>query len=1092
MCATNSHCPQTAGWQPERPSSNLAHQRMADNSNDLPFGLYERLVTASLKSRLLGMGAKAARVVMKALDPAEAHDTLARHIEGVVARALKTLPEEDRVAKQSAVANQIIALFTGDGAVDGDRVEIPASQLRSIQPARGLPTDESDVVAPLVPLSASDLLVNARGEPSIAHALAREIPSADSIELLCAFVRWHGLRLLEDQLRAHCHAGKPLHVITTVYTGSTERKAIDWLVKLGAHVKVSYDTNSTRLHAKAWLFRRATGFSTAYIGSSNLSKAALMDGGEWNVRLSEVGSADILEKFDATFNTYWESPEYEAYEPERDGVRFDRAVAPQNGDSLDAPLLFLDVEPWPHQREMLEKLAVERDRHHRFKNLVVAATGTGKTIVAALDYKRLLDQYGDLRLLFVAHRQEILKQSLGAFRQVLRAGDFGELYVDGHRPDEWRHVFASIQSLAQVDLTRLDPSAFDVVIVDEFHHAAAPSYRRLLEHLFSGADPTARTEVPKVLKTPRILLGLTATPERTDAGDILHHFDNHIAVELRLWDALERGLLCPFQYFGLHDNTDLSSVRWSRKGYDTAELERLYTGDDARVRLVLQQVSQKHRDTGTMRALGFCVSIAHAEFMARRFTEAGLPSVAVSAETESDSRKEALASLRAGRVRALFAVDLFNEGIDLPEVDTLLFLRPTESALVFLQQLGRGLRRHEKKDCVTVLDFIGQSHRQFRFDLRYRAITGATRTEVEKQVQLGFPFLPAGCSMQLDRVATKIILENLRSAIPSRRPAMVKELKALAEAHAAESGYRITLPEFLRESGLELEDVYRSGCWSGLQRDAGLKVPDPGPHEKLIGDRLSGVLHVDDPLRLAAYRRVAESASMDWLTAADRRLVTGFHFAAIPSKIATGSLAQSVALLHAHPALVREVGELATLLDEQSNHLTYPLELHALEASSSPVPLSIHARHTMDDVLTAFGILDFDKAAWKQTGVIRDERTNSDLLFVTLEKSEREYSPSTLYKDYAISPVLFHWESQSTTTQQSPTGQRYIHHRDRKGNILLFVRPRKKRDGRTMAYTFLGPLDYVSHKGERPISFVWRLQRPMPADFFREAKVANA
>jgi hypothetical protein len=266
---------------------------------------------------------------------------------------------------------------------------------------------------------------------------------------------------LAEQLEAHCRAGRPLRVITTVFTRSTERKALDWLVARGAQVKVSYDTQSTRLHAKAWLFRRASGYSTAYIGSSNLSKAALVDGVEWNVRLSQVGSPDILEKFDATFDTYWESPEYESYEPKRDAARFDRAVAPQQGESLEAPLLFLDVEPWPHQREMLEKLAVERERHHRFKNLVVAATGTGKTIVAALDYKRLRDQHGDLRLLFVAHRQEILKQSLGAFRQVLRSGDFGELYVDNHRPEEWRHVFASIQSLAQVDLDLLDP---DIVL----------------------------------------------------------------------------------------------------------------------------------------------------------------------------------------------------------------------------------------------------------------------------------------------------------------------------------------------------------------------------------------------------------------------------------------------------------------------------------------------------------------------------------------------------------------------------------------------------------------------------------------------------
>jgi hypothetical protein len=614
--------------------------------------------------------------------------------------------------------------------------------------------------------------------------------------------------------------------------------------------------------------------------------------------------------------------------------------------------------------------------------------------------------------------------------------------------------------------------------------------RRRIDGCSNTSSKEIGDEVQSLRQPPRILLGLTATPERTDAEDILHYFDNHTAVEMRLWDALERGLLCPFQYFALHDNTDLSSVRWSRKGYDLSELERLYTGDDARVRLVLQQVRQKHREAGAMRALGFCVSIAHAEFMARRFTEAGLPSVVVSADTDSDARNDALASLRAGRVRALFAVDLFNEGVDLPEVDTLLFLRPTESALVFLQQLGRGLRRHERKDCVTVLDFIGKSHRQFRFDLRYRAITGTTRTEVEKQVQLGFPFLPAGCSMQLDRVATQIVLDNLKSAIPSRRPAMVRELMALANARSA-SGRRITLAEFLQEAGLELVDVYRSGSWSGLQRDAGLTVPAPGLYETLIGDRLAGILHVDDPLRLDAYGRLAASASVDGLPDTDRRLMTGFHFAVIPSKVAPKTLAESVALVHAHPGIVEELRELLPLLDEQSEHLTYPLDLAQPAGSPLRVPLSVHARHTVDDVLTAFGILDFDKTTWKQTGTIRDDQTNSDLFFVTLEKSEREYSPSTLYKDYAISPTLFHWESQSTTTQKSKTGQRYICHRNRGGNILLFVRPRKKQDGRTMPYTFLGAADYVSHKGERPISFVWKLRRPMPADFFRQAKVAS-
>ena len=368
---------------------------MSDQDDDLPFGLYERLVTAGLRTRLLRFDPAGARVVTEEFDPAEAHAALARHIERVVARALNGLPQEDRVARQTQLANEIIGLLAASLAEAGlgdDLVETPPEQLEAIRPITGMPNADREVVAPLVGLSASDLLVNARGEPALAHALAHEIPSADSIDLLCAFVRWHGLRLLEDQLEAHCTAGRRLRVITTVFTGSTERKALDWLVARGAQVKVSYDTQSTRLHAKAWHFRRDTGFSTAYIGSSNLSKSALVDGVEWNVRLSQVGSPDILDKFDATFETYWESPEYESYDPVRDCVRFDRAVAPAQGDSLEAPLLFLDVEPWPHQREMLEKLAVARDRHHRFKNLVVAATGTGKTIVAALDYKRLRDQ----------------------------------------------------------------------------------------------------------------------------------------------------------------------------------------------------------------------------------------------------------------------------------------------------------------------------------------------------------------------------------------------------------------------------------------------------------------------------------------------------------------------------------------------------------------------------------------------------------------------------------------------------------------------------------------------------------------------------
>lgn len=1089
---------------------------MADEDDDLPVGLYERLITRALDARLLRFDPTRTRVVRERVEPAEAHQTLSRHVERVVAQALRGLPEADRLERQAEIANQVIALIssggpfantraaaragndvvhegraafgtvTAEGAPDvthhegPNDVVVPPEELRAIRDLAGGAALDVEMPSPLVPLSASDLLVNARGEPGLAQNLAAEIPSADSIDLLCAFVRWHGLRVLEGPLRAHCRARKPLRVITTVYTGSTERKALDWLVSLGAEVRVSYDTQSTRLHAKAWLFRRATGYSTAYIGSSNLSKSALLDGVEWNVRLSEVGSPDVLEKFDATFATYWASPEYERYEPARDGIRLDAELARAGGagtPQTDTPLTLLEVTPWPHQSEMLERLMVERNRHDRHRNLIVAATGTGKTIVSALDFKQLRRQMGDPSLLFVAHRQEILRQSLGAFRQVLRSGDFGELYVDGHRPDEWRHVFASVQSLAQLDLNNLNPAAFDVVIVDEFHHAAAPTYRRLLEHL-----------------QPKELVGLTATPERTDGESVLSFFDDHISVELRLWDALERGLLCPFQYFGLNDETDISAVQWSRTGYDVAELERLYTADDARLRLVLRQVAEKLRDPASMHALGFCVSIAHAEFMARRFSEAGLASLAVSANTDSAARRQALRDLEAGHVRALFAVDIFNEGVDLPAVDTLLFLRPTESAVVFMQQLGRGLRRSEGKDCVTVLDFIGKANRRFRFDLRYRAVTGTSRRELEQQVADGFPFLPAGCTMQLDRVARGIVLDSLREAIPSSRPAMVRELRALLDArrNSGTTGIAgavpdISLSEFLSESGLELEDVYRSGCWSALQRSAGMTVPAAGPDETDLGRALGRMLHIDDPLRLAAYH--------GWLTAdtptpaddSSARLLTGLHFT-LYGRQAPDTLEETWRRLRAHPAILSEVLELLALLDQRAEHLTYPLNSEM--GWSYDVPLSVHARHSLIEVMAAFGRAAPGRHYQHREGTLRDETTSSDLFFVTLEKLERHYSPTTLYRDYAVSPDLFHWESQSTTTQASPTGQRYIRHRELGCHPLLFVRQRKKAGSATVPYTMLGPATYVSHKGERPISFVWRLQRPMPADFFRDAKVA--
>ena len=874
------------------------------------------------------------------------------------------MPHAERVEQPVAICNRILELIAAE---TGALVQAPPEALLAIAVEPALPTDTGKVLRGLTCRCrrATCSSTHAVSPPWATPSSVRFLP-ADRIDLLCAFVRWNGLRLLLPQLRAHCEQGRELRVITTTYTGSTERGR--WTPSWRwCEIKVSYETRSTRLHAKAWLFHRETGFSTAYIGSSNLTQWALVDGVEWNVRLSQVTSPDILDKFRATFDSYWAEADFEDYNPARDAARLDRALASTFGaDTL--LIAALDVIPYPHQGEILERLKVERDRHQRFRSLVVAATGTGKTIVAALDYRRLREQMGNPSLLFVAHRKEILGQSLAAFRQVLRDGSFGEFYVDGHRPDEWRHVFASVQSLAHLDREQLPPDAFDVVIVDEFHHAAAETYRSLLDHL-----------------KPKILLGLTATPERADGRSVLGWFDGRIAVELRLWEALERGLLCPFHYFGLHDNTDLSHVTWSRRGYDVAELEHLYTGNHARASLVAQTIKEKVADPLHMRALGFCVSIAHAEFMAREFNRIGLPSAAVSSQSPREERDDALRKLRSRNVNLLFAVDLFNEGVDVPEIDTVLFLRPTESATVFLQQLGRGLRQSEFKSCLTVLDFIGNANRKFRFDQRYRALTETTRAGVKKQIEEGFPYLPAGCKIQLDRVAQGLVLENLKQSIGGRFESFVRELRAL--------GRDVGLAEFLSETGVGLDDLYRGAgwTWTRLRHEAGLPTPAAGPRETRLLRGLSRLLHIDDAGRLAFFARTMaaeEPPAEATLSEAERRILLGLHFTLSGGNDNWASLDAAMAELWTHRAVVAELRQLFAILENQAAHLTYPISGGVWDS----VPLSVHASYSLDEILTAFGEMSLHEPHRIREGVTHNKETKSDLFFVTLEKTEKGFS----------------------------------------------------------------------------------------------------
>ncbi|OIJ88068.1 DUF3427 domain-containing protein [Streptomyces colonosanans] len=1035
-------------------------------------GVYEQLITQDLHNRLEGLEAAGWKAVDAEVSEESAPHVLARHIGEAVGRRLSQLPQKNQVAAANQIMQALAASAPDPDAdatlgaiVDGPRQLLALAE----QEAPGV-----YAMRPLTPLSETALITNAPDDPNLGAELRAELATADRIDLLCAFVKWHGIRVLEDALRAAKERNVPIRVITTTYIGATDRYALDRLVReFGAEVKINYEIRSTRLHAKAWLFRRKTGFDTAYVGSSNLSKAALLDGLEWNVRLSSVATPRVIDKFEATFDAYWEDVAFESYDPEKDGERLADALARAggkgSGDELKISLSGLEVQPFPHQRDMLERLRVEREIRGHHENLLVAATGTGKTVMAALDYRSLRDKLGGKlpRLLFVAHRKEILRQSLRTYREVLGNASFGELLYNGEDPREWTHVFASVQSLNLQRLEQLDPGHFDVIVIDEFHHATASTYRRVLDHF-----------------KPTELLGLTATPERMDGRNVQDEFfRGRIAAEMRLWEALENDLLCPFHYFGVPDGTDLSQLSWRAGSYDRDELGNVYTASHARALIVIKQVQDKISNPAAMRALGFCVTKKHAHFMADRFREAGFQAASLDSDSNPAERERTLNDLKAGRIQVIFSVDLFNEGLDIPDVDTLLLLRPTNSATVFLQQLGRGLRRTPNKPVLTVLDFIGQHRAEFRFEEQFRALTNLSRNRLVDSIERDFPQLPSGCQILLEGKSKDLVLDNIRTQLNATINTLAKEVRDYSTPK---------LTDYLRESRREIKELYKSkNSWTAVLRKARL-VKDSGvPGEEELLKRVHAFLHVDDHERARAYLRLLADDAPDYdsLSPTDQVYARMLFFNLWDKAGGFSSYREGLESLRAQHAFRNELQQVLLYVLDRTDHFPIPLD-----GPLNHLPLKIHSAYNRSEILAALGVA---RLGGQMPGVfaqgvtwVEDIKTNA--LLITQEKNERDFSPSVRYKDYALSPTRFHWESQGTTPENSPTGLRYQRHAKEGSHVLLFLRRYKNNSiGKSEPWMLLGPATYKKHTGSKPMAITWELQHELPADVWTYSAIAT-
>lgn len=1037
-------------------------------NTNISTGVYEQIINRLFLLKLNKVDAERFYIGKKLISKDDAVHILSKYLQHLIEVAFIGTPEDQDVDKYIEFVNSVIRTLGKEFNVDDtdlDLVDAQKSILTAVIDRTNCEYPDIEkhlrAITPVTSLSRSALFFGGRGPADMESELNKEILCADEICWVVSFIKTSGLNLLWNSLKKFTSEGKCLRIITTTYTGATDYDAIARLATLpNTEIKISYDGTQDRLHAKSYIFIRNSGFHTAYIGSSNLSSYALKDGKEWNFKATQFELPQVIENVRNSFESYWCDDTFECFVPGVSDERLKKAL----GIDWETPLLdfsALDLmRAKDYQQEILEKLDVERNVHGHFRNLVVAATGTGKTVIAAFDFKRYREAHPDCHFLFIAHRQEILHQAMQTFRIVLDDPNFGSIWDGNNEPSNYQHVFASKDTLRnRVDTLQLRADYYNYMVVDEVHHIVAPTYVKLMTCF-----------------KPQILLGLTATPERTnEQEDITVFFDGHISAEIRLPAALNAGLLAPFYYYGIPDNVNLSEVKWSGHGYDIAELSRIYTQNDYRTGLILRKMQEYigNNQLHKVRALCFCVDKNHAKFMNAKFTLAGLKTDVLTSDDDDRHRNIVKKRLQAGTINYLFVVDLFNEGVDIPEIDTILFLRPTESATVFLQQFGRGLRLHKDKDHLTVLDFVGHSRAEFSYKERFEALIGRHSQNIKDEIEGGFANAPFGCKIILEEKAKEEIIANIEGYLRSlNKGRIIKEIAAYYKL--AKDAF--SLKGFLTYSHVPFHKVYGSMTWGELCQLAGVRK-DVSVHAAQIKYAVKKKwLATDSFSYFKQLLRFADSGfkcDTTKFTELEQRYAVMLYYDLYDKAGSYTSIAQMFNDLASDALFVQEFKEVVEYLKDKCV---------APEKEDNSVyknwnPLRLHGVYTKAQIQAALGLSTLARKSPSREGVERLKDIKLEAMYVDIIKKRKEGS-MTAYKDYAQNREFFHWETQNRVSEGSREAEAY---RNGENNMLLFVRQQVEHPdfGCRMGFTYLGQVTMNSIEGSKPMQIVWHLNTPM-------------
>ncbi|EAS42983.1 DEAD/DEAH box helicase [Photobacterium profundum] len=886
-----------------------------------------------------------------------------------------------------------------------------------------------------------------------------------------AFVSYSGLQILLDILKEAGDKGGVGKVITSTYLNFTDPKALDKLLTFkNIELKLFITKPNLGFHPKGYIFEYASE-TKVIVGSSNITQSALKSNVEWNVATTATAEDPFVTTVMNEFNSIWTDSVDVTDEVLEQYRSFLKTLAQPARTSTQFVLGDTKIEPNTMQAEALNNLRRLR-MHGESKALAIAATGSGKTYMAAFDVREVAPK----RMLFVVHREEILLDARKSFIRVMGEDPAKFGILSGNQKDwDCDYLFATNLTLRN-NLDHFEPDHFEYIVIDEAHHVSSDTYQKALAYF-----------------EPGFLLGMTATPERGDAQSIYENFDNNIAVEIRLRDALDADLVTPFHYFGI---TEAGSVDYEGVNLNDIDAVAKLLQTNRRVDHIVSNMDFYGYDGDTCRAVGFCVNVKHARYMAEEFNKAGITACYLNSESSRDERQNAIKRLSSDvdPLQIIFTVDLFNEGIDIPAINLVLMLRPTSSPIVFIQQLGRGLRKHESKTFLTVLDFIGNHNKAFLMAIALCGSRFYDKDSLKVAVKKDFSSIPGCTHIQLDPISKEQILRqiedenfnsmkylkeeylNFKLDLGNRIPNLMdfyvvdgapdpiryikKERSYLNFLSKVEKNESSILP-LIADSLHDKYQRYFDGC-----------LPIKRPHEFVIMSYL--IVHESITLTQAKYEIERYLVSVDLETLKHAFDHINGNFFDSREKKTWPKLAE---LVDAGGELMLMRSSELTQLASQSRQwllttLEYGLERYAesfgSEALGTP-SLKLYQQYNMRDIALMANVRK-THSSYRGTGVLREG--NDFFFFVDLHKEEGAID----YKDKFISSSQFQWDSPSGCSPISKQGREIINHKESDIKLHLFVRKFKDLDGVTEPYVYIGKGDVVSYEGEKPINFQLNLQ----------------